>query len=69
MTSNPHQIPIDPSAPLSKSQSPSKLEDIPKIKNMPYCEAVGSFMYAAMGTRPDIVFATLTVAQFSDNPG
>lgn len=27
-------------------------------------EAVGSLMYAAMGTRPDIAFATSTVAQF-----
>jgi len=26
-------------------------------------------MYAAMGTRPDIVFATSTVAQFLENPG
>jgi len=26
-------------------------------------------MYAAMGTRPDNVFATLTVAQSSENPG
>src|SRR5271156_6102933 len=26
-------------------------------------------MYAAMGTRPDIAFATSTVAQFSQNPG
>ena len=26
-------------------------------------------MYAAMGTRPDIAFATSTVAQFSENPG
>jgi transposase InsO family protein len=65
----PSSIPIDPSAPLSKSQSPSKLEDIAKMKNVPYREAVGSLMYAAMGTRPDIAFATTTVAQFSDNPG
>jgi len=65
----PSSIPIDPSAPLSKSQSPSKLEDIAKMKNVPYREAVGSLMYAAMGTRPDIAFATSTVAQFSDNPG
>ena len=60
---------MDPSAPLSKSQSPSKIEDITKMKNVPYREAVGSLMYAAMGTRPDIAFATSTVAQFSDNPG
>lgn len=65
----PSSIPIDPSAPLSKSQSPSKLEDIAKMKNVPYREAIGSLMYAAMGTRPDIAFVTSTVAQFSDNPG
>ena len=65
----PLSIPMDPSAPLSKSQSPNKLEDIARMKNTPYREAVGSLMYAAMGTRPDIAFATSTVAQFSDNPG
>ena len=26
-------------------------------------------MYAAMGMRPDIAFATSTIAQFSENPG
>ena len=39
------------------------------MKNVPYREAVGSLMYATMGTCPDIAFATSTVAQFSDNPG
>ena len=65
----PLAIPINPAVPLSKSQSPSKLEDIAKMKNVPYREAVGSLMYAAMGTRPDIAFAVSTVAQFSENPG
>jgi hypothetical protein len=65
----PCAIPMDPSAPLSKSQSPTKLEDIAKMKNVPYREAVGSLMYAAMGTRPDIAFATSTVAQYCENPG
>ena len=31
----PSSIPIDPSAPLSKSQSPTKLEDIAKMRNVP----------------------------------
>jgi hypothetical protein len=44
----PSAMPIDPSAPLSKSQSPSKLEDIMKMKNVPYREAVVSLMYAAI---------------------
>jgi reverse transcriptase-like protein len=65
----PSATPMDPSAPLSKSQSPTKLEDIAKMRNVPYREAVGSLMYAAMGTRPDIAFATSTVAQYSENPG
>ena len=62
-------MPMDPSAPLSKSQSPSKLEDIARMRNVPYREAVGSLMYAAMGTRPDIAFTTSTVAQYLENPG
>jgi transposase InsO family protein len=65
----PLSMPMDPSSPLSKTQSPTKLEDVAKMKNVPYREAVGSLMYAAMGTRPDIAFATSTVAQFSENPG
>jgi len=46
-----------------------KLVDIAHMCNVPYREAVGLLMYAAMGTRPDIDFAVSTVAQFSDNPG
>jgi len=65
----PSSVPMDPSSPLSKSQSPETLADIAKMKNVPYREAVGSLMYAAMGTRPDIAFATSTVAQFLENPG
>ena len=65
----PSSIPMDPAAPLSKSQSPTKLADIAKMRNVPYREAVGSLMYAAMGTRPDIAFAVSNVAQFADNPG
>ena len=46
----PLATPIDPMVPLSKSQSPSKLADIMRMKNVPYREAVGSLMYVAMGT-------------------
>src|SRR6202522_895751 len=65
----PLSIPMDPSVPLSKFQTPTKIEDVAKMKSVPYQEAVGSLMYAAMGTRPDIAFATSTMAQFSENPG
>jgi hypothetical protein len=65
----PSATPMDPSAPLSKSQSPTKLDDISKMRNIPYREAVGLLMYAAMRTRPDIAFAMSTVAQYCENPG
>jgi len=61
--------PLEPSVPLLKSQSPTALTSIARMKNVPYREAVGSLMYASMGTRPDITFATSTVAQFLENPG
>jgi len=65
----PVSMPMDRSAPLSKSQSPSKLNEIAKMKNVPYREAVGSLMYVSMETSPDITFAVSTVAQFLENPG
>ena len=39
------------------------------MKNIPYCEGVGSLMYASVGMHPDIAFAVSTLAQFSENPG
>src|SRR5580765_1363923 len=65
----PSSVPINPAIPLTKTQSPTKLEDIARMRNVPYREAVGSAGYADKGTRPDISFATSTVAQFLDNPG
>ncbi|THH01090.1 hypothetical protein EW026_g1530 [Hermanssonia centrifuga] len=65
----PISIPMDPNIPLSKSQCPTALTDIARMKKIPYREAIGSLMYAAVGTRPDIAFAVSTLAQFSENPG
>ena len=39
------------------------------MKNIPYHEAVGTLMYASLGTRPDITYAVQTVSRFSKNPG
>jgi len=60
---------IDPNIPLTKAQSPLILAEIAKMRNVPYREAVGSLMYASMGMRPDVTFATSTVAQFLENLG
>lgn len=65
----PVSTPMAPNVHLSKSQSPESAADIARMHRVPYKEAVGSLMYAAMGTRPDIAFTVSTLAQFSQNPG
>lgn len=39
------------------------------MARIPYQEAVGSLMYAAIATRPDIAFAVQVLSKFSKNPG
>jgi hypothetical protein len=39
------------------------------MRGIPYHEAIGSLMYASLGTHPDITFAVQTVSRFTTNPG
>ena len=65
----PLSTPIDPNALLTKSQSPSTPRQFDDMRNVPYREAVGSLMYAAVGTRPDITFTVTALSQYLQNPG
>ena len=67
--SNPEYTPLDSSVTLSKQMCPKTDEEKEKLKRIPYLTAVGSLMYAAMGTRPDIAFAVTHLSQFNANPG
>jgi Reverse transcriptase (RNA-dependent DNA polymerase) len=60
---------IDPHHKLSLSQSPSTPRQSGDMCNVPYREAIGSLMYTALGTCPDISFAVSFLAQFMQNPG
>jgi hypothetical protein len=66
---NPVVTPIDPSVRLSSSMSPQSPEDIELMRSVPYLQAVGSLMYLAIATRPDISYAVGVLARFSKNPG
>ena len=37
--------------------------------DIPYHEAIGSLMYASLGTHPDVSFAIQTLLHFTENPG
>jgi reverse transcriptase-like protein len=65
----PITTPMDPNIRLTSAQSPSTTEEIASMRNVPYHEAVGSLMYATLGTCPDICFAVQTVSRFNKNPG
>lgn len=39
------------------------------MRDFPYREALGSLMYASVGTRPDITFAVSILSRFAGNPG
>ena len=61
--------PITPGANLSKANAPSNDTEATHMKKTPYHEAIGSLMYAAVATHPDITFAVSTLSQFLESPG
>ena len=64
----PVSMPMDPASWLSSIQSPLTTEELAAIKHIPYHEAVGSLMYATLGTCPDICYAVQTVSKFNNKP-
>src|SRR6267142_606094 len=64
-----YSTPMVPSAQYSKSDSPVSATDAACMRKVPYCEAIGSLMYASVATCPDITFAVSTLSQFLENPG
>jgi hypothetical protein len=65
----PLAIPMDPNVSFSKDQCPTTPDKIAWMCRIPYREAIGSLMYTAIGTQPDISFAVSTLSQFLNNPG
>jgi hypothetical protein len=65
----PCSTPIIPGANYTRAQAPANTTKAAYMKKIPYCEAIGSLMYAAVATHPDISFAVSTLSQFLDNPG
>jgi len=65
----PVSILMDTQVSLLTAQSPRSTSDFAMMRNIPYCEAVGSLMYLALATQPNISFAISVVLHFTSNPG
>ncbi|TFY76440.1 hypothetical protein EWM64_g7573 [Hericium alpestre] len=65
----PLSTPLDPSFPLSNAQSPSTPQQFEDMRNVLYREAIGSLMYATLGTHPDVAYSVTTFSQFMQNLG
>ena len=64
-----HITPIDLNIHLSKDQFSSTDEEKVAMSKIPYREEIGSLMWAAVATQPDIAFAVSLLSQFLENLG
>lgn len=65
----PVQTPLNPSVKLSKAMSPKNEEERKEMSSKPYRSLIGSLMYLAISTRPDITHAISQLSQFNEDPG
>ncbi|GJW87644.1 retrotransposon protein, putative, ty1-copia subclass [Tanacetum coccineum] len=68
-TSKRGTILMQPNVDLRKSQGPSTLAEVKRMKGIPYASAVGSIMYVVRYTRPDVAFSQNLASRYQQNPG
>ena len=61
--------PLPPGCKLSQTDSPTSAPDMKTMAAIPYRSAIGSLMYLAICTRPDISAAVSCLSPFNHNPG
>ena len=65
----PYASPMVPGAYYSKGDAPSSPDEAARMQRTPYRQAIGSLMYLAIATRPDIAFAVSILSRFLNDPG
>jgi hypothetical protein len=62
-------IPINPHTQYSIKQCPSTINQVVRMKGIPYCEAIGLILWPTVVSRPDTAYAVGILSQFMQNPG
>lgn len=61
--------PLNPSEKLSKDMCPETEDENREVEKLPYQNLIGSLMYLAVSTRPDIAHAVSVLSQYNSNFG
>ena len=64
-----HKLHINFNKRLSADMCPKSQEDMDKMQDKPYAQLVGTLMYLAIATRPDIAKAVGVLSRFTAKPG
>lgn len=66
---HPVTTPMMPGSRLSKAMSPQNASEREYMQKVPYGSAVGSLLYIATATRPDIAYTVSNLCRFISDPG
>jgi hypothetical protein len=67
-SANRVSTPMDPNVKLYVEEGKDKRQEENEDSPASYATKIGSILYAAHSTRPDILYAIVTLAQFTKNP-
>ena len=65
----PVSTPMEVGATFTSEQSPSTVNQLGRMKGVPYSEAIGSVLWPVVVSRPDAAYAVGILSQFIQNPG
>ena len=60
---------VEMNAQFTKEQCPSTINQVARMKGVPYSEAIGSVLWPVVVSRPDAAYAVGILSQFIQNPG
>ena len=61
--------PMEMNAQFTKEQCPSTVNQVARMKGVPYSEAIGSVLWPVVVSRPDAAYTVGILSQFIQNPG